>query len=370
MSTLAHHDLDGQQCLSYSPWYLVFALLPFARRAAAVPSARDAGQSAVKHRIAICLFLVASGLQAGCGTTKWTDTRRTATEQLLISDAVDGAVQKINFRRLRGRDVYLDDSFLTGIVDQDYLVSSLRQHLLASGCILKGNREEATYIVEARAGAVGTDRHDLLYGVPATTIPTFMPIPGMPTSIPEIPLVKRTDQIGVAKLAVFAYHRESGLPFWQSGLASETSKAKDIWILGAGPFQKGTIYEGFVFAGEKIEITNPLVRRTPDVDGEGIKDVNVTQEEMFDDPLTAITMQPLPTSAAPMAAAPPVTAPPAAARPVAAPPAGATGPALTPPATPGQGTPPRGFIALPTAPSARPPAVSRIPLPTGTPGTR
>jgi hypothetical protein len=296
-------------------------------------------------------------------------------------------VQQINFRRLRGRDVYLDDSFLTGIVDQDYLVSSLRQHLLASGCILKDNREDATYVVEARAGAVGTDRHDLLYGVPATTIPTFMPIPGMPTSIPEIPLVKRTDQIGVAKLAVFAYHRESGLPYWQSGLRSETSKAKDIWILGAGPFQKGTIYEGFVFAGEEIKITNPLVRRTPDVDGEGIREVKVTQEEMFDDPLTAITMQPLPTSATPVAAAPPVAAPPPS-----APPARATGPALTPPATLGQGAPPAGSMALPAAPPTRPPAgplqhqwpaartarigpppppaVSRIPLPAGVPESR
>ena len=33
----------------------------------------------------------------GCGTTRSSDTLRTATEQLLISDAVDRAIQSVNF---------------------------------------------------------------------------------------------------------------------------------------------------------------------------------------------------------------------------------------------------------------------------------
>jgi len=86
----------------------------------------------VRSSVSVCLLLI-SGVLPGCGTTRWTDTGRTATEQLLISDAVDRAVQGIDFHALRGRDVYFEDSFLTGVVDQDYVVSSLRQHLLASG---------------------------------------------------------------------------------------------------------------------------------------------------------------------------------------------------------------------------------------------
>ena len=107
----------------------------------------------------------------GCGTTRSSNTQRTATEQLLISDAIDRTVQKINFSPMAGKSVYFDESKLQQVVDQSYLVSSLRQHLLASGCILKDTREEADFIVEARAGAVGTDNHDLLFGVPATNIP-------------------------------------------------------------------------------------------------------------------------------------------------------------------------------------------------------
>jgi hypothetical protein len=51
---------------------------------------------------------------------------------------------------------------------------------------------------------------------------------------------------------VFAYHRETGTPVWQSGLVHQESSANDVWILGAGPFQRGTIYDGTEFAGKAL----------------------------------------------------------------------------------------------------------------------
>jgi Family of unknown function (DUF6655) len=189
---------------------------------------------------------------AGCGTTRSTDTIRTATEQLLISDAIDHAVQTIDFGPLRGQTVYLDDQRLAEVVDRNYLVSTLRQHLLASGCQLRDKRDDADFIVEARAGAVGTDRNDLLFGVPSMNVPQIPLVQPVPAAIPEIPLAKRRDQRAIAKVAVFAYHRESGTPVWQSGLAHQESSANDVWILGAGPFQRGTIYDGTEFAGKTL----------------------------------------------------------------------------------------------------------------------
>ncbi len=188
----------------------------------------------------------------GCGTTRSSNTQRTATEQLLISDAIDRTVQKINFSPMAGKSVYFDESKLQQVVDQSYLVSSLRQHLLASGCILKDTREEADFIVEARAGAVGTDNHDLLFGVPATNIPQLTLISGLPPALPELPIAKRRNQRGVAKIAVFAYRRQSGDPVWQSGIALSESTSNDTWILGAGPIKRGTIHKGTIFAGRRF----------------------------------------------------------------------------------------------------------------------
>lgn len=191
-------------------------------------------------------------LALGCGTTRMTDTQRTATEQLLISNAVDQAVTQLDFRALAGKTVYFDPQYLDGSVDRGYLISSLRQHMLACGCILLEDRSRATYVVEARSGAIGTDRHSLLVGIPQMTVPTILP--GQPSQIPEIPFAKKTDQQGVAKVAVFAYNRETGHPIWQSGVIEAVSTTKDLWVLGTGPFQNGTIQRRTKFAGEPIPL--------------------------------------------------------------------------------------------------------------------
>jgi hypothetical protein len=195
----------------------------------------------------------------GCGTTKWTETRRTATEQLLISDSMDQAVARLDFRALAGKKVYVDDTYLKEVVDSAYLVSSLRQQLLAHGAILKQKREEADYILEVRSGAVGTDMHSMLVGVPQMNLPSTVAAVGLPASFPEIPLIKRTKQTAVTKILLFAYNRETGRPLWQSGSVLAKSDAQDVWFFGAGPFQRGSIYNGTRLAGDELPISVPLV---------------------------------------------------------------------------------------------------------------
>ena len=230
----------------------------------------------------VVVLLLALGICIGCGTTKWTDTCRSATEQLLITDAMDRAVSRLDFRALAGKTVFVDDAPVNSLSDAQYLVSCMRQHMLAGGCILKQSREEADYITEIRAGAVGTDRHELLYGVPAVNIPTLVPVSGfgIPSQIPEIPFVKKTDQRAVAKIAVFAYNRKTGRPVWQSGTVPMESNAKAIWIFGAGPFQRGSIYDGMSFAGNKLSI--PLIDLDKEREPSG--SVSVADEAYFIEP--------------------------------------------------------------------------------------
>jgi len=137
-------------------------------------------------RVVITLgILLPAATWIGCGTTKWTDTARTATEQLLITDAIDRAVSRLDLRALAGKKVFLDDAPVKSVTDSAYLVSAVRQHVLASGAILKDKRDEAEYILEIRAGAVGTDRNDLLFGIPATNLPTVPAVATVPSQIPE-----------------------------------------------------------------------------------------------------------------------------------------------------------------------------------------
>lgn len=274
---------------------------------------------------------------AGCGTTKWSDTPRTATEQLIISTAIDRAINNIDFKPLAGKTVFFDAQYLTGVVDMNYVISSMRQRMLAQGCVLKINKDEADYVVEARAGAVGTNQHNVLIGIPAISVPTAGLMPGVPSAIPEIPFAKTTDQKGVAKIAAFAYNQHTGQAVWQSGTFPVVSNAKDTWFLGTGPFQRGSIYDGTHFAGSRFLFSRRRKRQVAPVD----PDVPVTAQAVFQERPVLARRQVKKDSSTTINSAAPASPP--AAKPAPAPPPPAPG---APPASANTGS---SSGSLPTA---------------------
>ena len=54
--------------------------------------------------------------------------------------------------------------------------------------------------------------------------------------MPELSLGRRNHQQGTAKIGLFAYDRETREPVWQAGLAKGSSRARDLWMFGMGPF--------------------------------------------------------------------------------------------------------------------------------------
>jgi hypothetical protein len=135
---------------------------------------------------------------------------------------------------------------------------------------------------------MGTDEHDVTYGLPASTGLTsaasvLSSAPAIPV-IPEISLARRQEQMGATKISVFAYDRVSRTPVWQSGNSTSTSYAKSFWIFGAGPFQRGTVYDGTRFAGSRLG--NPLTRKSHI----GGPIVSLSEEHIFFDnaPSTAV----------------------------------------------------------------------------------
>ena len=204
---------------------------------------------------------------AGCGKT----VTREATRQLLTADSIDRAVAQVDFSPFAGKSVFLDTDLLehkkldaVGVGAQNYLIGSLRQSLMASGAKLEAAAGSAEYVIEARAGAVGADSHEVIYGMPesnllnaaAQAVPNAPPLP----SIPEISLAKQSQDLSSTKLALFAYHRQRRAIVWQSGEAAANSRASHTWLLGAGPFEKGQIYDGTRFAGERVRLTPKWLR--------------------------------------------------------------------------------------------------------------
>ena len=192
-------------------------------------------------------------LSIGCGTVR----EHRATTQLLLSDAVDRSVANIDFTPLAHEKVYLDTRYVqiksNSEVTTNYVISSLRQQAVVAGCLLQDRIEDADYVVEARVGTMGSDGYDINYGVPPSsslaTAANLVSSTQIPV-LPEISLAKRTEDMAAVKIAVFAYSKDTKLPVWQSGTSIAKSEASGTWVLGAGPFKRGSIYDRTQFAGK------------------------------------------------------------------------------------------------------------------------
>ena len=235
------------------------------RAAAAIVPAQACRIKAIMYRpqsSRLVAGLLLAVVPVGCGTTRMTDSPRAATEMLLVSQAADNAVAQIDFTPLTGKTVFLDSTGIDkDIIDKGYLVSLVKQQLVAAGALLYDEKTRAEYVVDLRVGGLGTDRQSVLVGTPAVQLPSV--VPGLPTNIPELAFMKKSDQRGIAKVAVFAYNRISGRAIWQSGTAEANTHVKDTWLFGAGPFSRGTIRKQTELAGEPLPTIPMPFQGTP-----------------------------------------------------------------------------------------------------------
>lgn len=207
-------------------------------------------------------------LQCGCGST----TQRTATEQLLLSEAVDNSVNQIDFSPLTGCRVYLDTTPLKAATGQstingEYLASALRQKILAARCLLQENRDAADIIIEARCGVLATNGHEVIYGLPASNgLSSLSTIGGGPVlpPIPEMSVGRMNVVAGMSKVAVFAYDRETREPVWQSGTLRAETNSRSMWVFGAGPYVRGNVYDRPRFIESTGPVHQPKYSAVPD----------------------------------------------------------------------------------------------------------
>ena len=185
----------------------------------------------IRCAVAVCLTLP---FCAGCATTKTSNTARTATEQLLLSNAIDQSLNKVDFSAMHGRNVFIDQAYLDG-VDKQYVLASLRHHLLYNGVHLAAAADKADMILEPRSGGIGTDTTESYYGIPGISLPGGM------FTMPEIKLVTRTNQNATAKIGLAAYDAgERGIV--GGGGVSIAKATHNNWnFLGVGPFVTGTM---------------------------------------------------------------------------------------------------------------------------------
>jgi len=166
---------------------------------------------------------------------KQSDTARTGLEQLLISNAVDQSLNKVDFRPVAGAKVYLKSDLLN-CVDKNYIILATKSRLLQNRCVLVDKAEDADVQLEIASGGVGTDRTELVVGTPEVPL-------GLMGSIPKVNFYERNKAMGTAKLVLVATDIKTKQPVINSGFALARSDHQHWTMLGAGPVLSGSVAE-------------------------------------------------------------------------------------------------------------------------------
>ncbi|MEW4488023.1 DUF6655 family protein [Thalassoglobus sp. JC818] len=185
----------------------------------------------VSFRVSLLSLVLFSGL--GCATATTSNTARTSTEQLLITNAVDQSLDKIDFRPFRGHAVFLNDKY-ADCVDKNYVIASVRHRILQSGARLVDSADKSEITVELRTGAVGTASSNSFIGVPEIVLPGVV-------TLPEVRFAERKKQSGTAKIGLVAFETGSGMALGTGGQALAQSEDSNWFVVGAGPFRSGNV---------------------------------------------------------------------------------------------------------------------------------
>lgn len=182
------------------------------------------------HWLVACAAIVSV---VGCTSSNSSNTARTATEQMLVSNAVDQSLSKVDFQAFGGRSVFVEDKYLD-CIDKNYVVSSVRHRVLMQGGQIAGKVDDAEVILEVRSGAVGTNSSNSFLGIPQ------MQIPGL-ISTPEIKLINRVNQSGTAKIGLVAYDAKTRQVLGDGGMSLAKSGDNNWYFFGIGPWQNGSV---------------------------------------------------------------------------------------------------------------------------------
>jgi len=162
-----------------------------------------------------------------------TEPARSVGEQLLLSTAIDRALDELDMeaiRRLRGVKVFISEIYLD-TVDQKYLVGSLRNLLFSNGVMVVDEIEKAQMIVEVRSGANSLDSATTTLGIAENqSVPN--PISGASVTLPQIALFKEENDVSVIKVALLAYRADSREHVFSSGTLLGDAYDKHIQFIG------------------------------------------------------------------------------------------------------------------------------------------
>lgn len=152
----------------------------------------------------ISILLASCCLLSACGVSRDSSkSPRAATEQLLLSQAVERSLEEVSVPVLTDAAVVMEVAGLTP--DQYYVRDAVAGHLAKTqGVRVVDTRSQAKYVVHVMVQALGTELDQSFFGMPQ--------VQGglIPIALPEIPLYKFVREIGYVRYGMNIYEAATG----------------------------------------------------------------------------------------------------------------------------------------------------------------
>ncbi|MCA8962130.1 MAG: hypothetical protein KDC38_16505 [Planctomycetes bacterium] len=168
------------------------------------------------------IVLCVAGLVSlnGClGGIRKTTTPKTATEQLLVSTAIQRAVDEFKgsaSQVFNGKKVFVASNYMED-ERKPFAESAMRDLVIEAGGMLAGTAEAADLVAEVRTAASGLKDSGFGFGLPELPLP--VPNSSLNTVIPALYLFYRDKQEGWAKFRVWV----------RNASGDYVAKSGDLW---------------------------------------------------------------------------------------------------------------------------------------------
>ncbi len=156
--------------------------------------------------------LVLAPLALACATTERITVPRTASEQIISTEAIDRALAQIRWPELAGQKLLVQVGGPQESLDRDYLLRSVEILVAERGGILVDDKDDAHYELNVLVGAVGIDIDGRFLGVRGSGGSWLIPF-----TIPELALYKTVRLDGIAKTEIAMLDHKKGGVVHRSG---------------------------------------------------------------------------------------------------------------------------------------------------------
>jgi hypothetical protein len=154
---------------------------------------KQVSASAMPRRVAIVTTLLCV-VSAGCGFTRRTELPRSATQQLLATQAIVRALDQFDFPDIKGKKVLVHVGAPGDAVDTEFLRTAIQIEIFEKEAQVVVTPEQADLVLAVLVGSMGLDIRGRFVGIEGTAGGAFVPF-----TIPELALYKRTRTSGFTR---------------------------------------------------------------------------------------------------------------------------------------------------------------------------